>query len=100
MLKVDSEGKVTISTGGVCSLGCKHCYTLTSQFVHQPHMTPGQALEQLDKLNSSFSVICISGDTDSFEVKDEGLELLERVCSTHPKADVMFTTRLVPSDRT
>ena len=93
----DGNGKVTISLGGKCTLGCKHCYTNTNSFVCQPEVTPLEAIAELSKYDeNSFSTICISGDTDFLLKATKGIELLRLILNHYCKHSVMFTTRLIP----
>jgi len=94
-LKVDEFGKVTVSLGGVCKLWCKHCYITARQFEHPKLRSVDSVIAELHEVRDLFKVICISGDTDCFLDEVAGLELIERVCSSFPTADVMFTSRLV-----
>jgi hypothetical protein len=96
-LKVDEFGKVTVSLGGVCKLWCKHCYITARQFQHPTQRSVESVVAELREQEESFSVVCISGDTDCFLNEATGVELIERVCSSFPVVDVMFTSRLVPS---
>src|SRR5262249_23918203 len=94
---VDQFGKVTVSLGGVCTLGCRHCYTMTSQFKHAAVATGAQVVAELKRLDG-FSLICVSGDTDCFLEEDAGVDLLERIVQEFgTSTDLMFTTRMVPS---
>jgi hypothetical protein len=97
MFKVDQWGKITISLGGICSLGCKHCYTMTKAFNHQPAMTPASVILRMKEIRVPFSTICISGDTDCFLDPIQGLELIEMIVDNYHSESIMFTTRLVPS---
>ena len=97
MFKVDEYGKVTISLGGVCTLGCKHCYTTTKAFKHQLAMSSSNVMTRLQNMNVNFTTICISGDTDCFLDPDAGLDLIEKIVSAYTLETIMFTTRLIPS---
>jgi len=98
MLVVDEFGKVTVSLGGVCTLGCRHCYTMTSSFRHARPRSVAEVVKELGELETPFNTICVSGDTDCFLDEDQGVDLVERVAEEFGHADVLFTTRLVPSD--
>jgi len=96
ILKVDSEGKITISLGGKCTLNCKHCYTNTSSFVHQPQISPKTASKLLQDCDAEFSTICVSGDIDCFLDPELGIELLTNIVENFETQNIMFTTRLIP----
>ncbi len=99
MLRVDSFRKVTVSLGGVCTLACHHCYTMTRVFIHEPSRSVGDVLDELSGLPEPYRIICVSGDTDCFIEASAGLELLRRLIECHSDAVVMFTTRLIPPER-
>lgn len=94
---VDPHGKVTVSLGGRCPLACRHCYTMTPQFVHSPPRDVDDVIRALSLCKTPFNTICVSGDTDCFIDESQGLELLRRLVE-HFDDTIMFTTRLVPSD--
>lgn len=96
--KVDRFAKVTISLGGKCPLRCRHCYTTSTQFRHEPKRSVNQVISELNSLDKSFSTICISGDTEPFLEPDVGLELIHEVAQSFSWTDIMFTTRLVLQD--
>ena len=102
MLIADSNGKITISLGGRCTLGCRHCYTNTCGFVPQPIKSPVEAFEELQRysnvVSGRISVICISGDIDCFLNPNNGITLLELVIENFKEETIMFTTRLVLSN--
>lgn len=94
---VDQHGKVTVSLGGRCPLSCRHCYTVTTQFVHPPTRTAADIVAGLSVLpEGTFNVICVSGDTDCFIDAELGTDLLSVLCESFPRVAIMFTTRLVP----
>lgn len=99
MFYIDSEKKITVSLGGKCSLGCKHCYTNCSAFLHQDKITVKELIKDLGCIDSNtFTTICISGDVDTFLNPYEGLELIALLAEIYRKKTIMFTTRLVPND--
>ena len=100
MLLIDNNGKITISLGGKCPLGCKHCYTNTSSFVYQPIMSPKDVIEELSRYDEKdITTICVSGDTDCFIDASKGLELLSLIVRNYFTQNIMFTTRLVPNSQ-
>ncbi len=96
--RVDAYGKVTVSLGGKCPLACRHCYTMTSSFVHDAYMSTEDVLRSLQALSDPFTTVCVSGDTDPFIDPQLGLELIQGIAMAFPSIDVMFTTRLIPTD--
>lgn len=96
--RVDDFGKVTVSLGGICPLACRHCYTMTSSFKHDPEMTIVEVVEDLRLVRDPFATICVSGDTDPFLDAAAGLLLIQTLASEFPHANIMFTTRQVPNN--
>jgi len=94
---IDVYKKVTVSLGGKCTLGCKHCYTNTRSFSHALKITPEIVIDKLLEEKGNFSTICISGDTDVFINQAEGLALLKNVVQQFTNETIMFTTRIIPS---
>jgi DNA repair photolyase len=93
---VDEFHKVTVSLGGRCPVGCRHCYTMTPQFIPEPSRRPTDVVNELLTLPEPFSIVCVSGDTDCFLDPEAGLQLIQLIAETFRESDVMFTTRLVP----
>ncbi|MBZ5503862.1 MAG: radical SAM protein [Acidobacteriia bacterium] len=96
MFTVDEFGKITISLGGVCSLGCKHCYITSKDFRHQPDLQIAEVVETVAQFKE-LRCICVSGDTDPLLRPEESVSLMEQLARLYPKVPVTFTTRLVPS---
>ena len=99
MFTVDKRGKVTISLGGVCSLGCKHCYVNSKDFEHQPGRDVDQVVQHVRGMQG-VKCICVSGDIDPLLAPEENLSLLRQLAHDFTPVPVMFTTRLVPSEET
>jgi hypothetical protein len=97
-LFVDSFRKITVSLGGVCTLGCKHCYTNTRHFRHQKERSINSLVDDLHRIGSpQFDTICVSGDTDPLLNERDGLQLIKALTEEFVSQSIMFTTRLVPS---
>ena len=99
-LVVDQFGKVTVSLGGRCPIGCRHCYTMTRQFVASEGRTPDEVVAALRRRRGDFSIICLSGDTDPFVDETSAIELLDLMSQEFTDCDIEFTTRMVPSATT
>lgn len=96
---VDSTGKVTVSLGGSCRLRCTHCYITTPQFRFTRNLTVTEVMEAL-LCAEGFSTVCISGDVDPFLKEKDFCALLERIVFEIRPRNIMFTSRLSPSDAT
>lgn len=96
MIQIDDYKKITVSLGGICKLGCAHCYTNTGYFMHQKQLSSDEILKILKSRKGNFTTICISGDTDSFLDPYKGLELIQKIVKNFVTENIMFTTRLVP----
>jgi hypothetical protein len=96
---VDQFGKVTVSLGGRCPVGCRHCYVNARSFSPDPKRSVSETVEVLRRLSRPFTVVCLSGDVDCFLRPQRAIELLDAVAREFPKVDVIFTTRLVPPHR-
>lgn len=97
MFIVDEFGKATISLGGVCRLGCGHCYTMTRAFKHAPSWSVNDVMEWVHNHLHNIQIACVSGDTDPFLREQESIHLLRRLVDECPAIAIMFTTRLLPS---
>ena len=97
---LDSFGKVMISFGGVCTLGCKHCYTMTKSFSHAPRQSVQDCIEQLLSIEKPFSHICVSGDTDPLLDQEAFRELIFEIHKILPEKTITYTSRLIPDSET
>jgi len=97
------DGRAMVSLGPLspkkyCTFSCPFCY-VHADFSSYESFTPSQIFDWLNsKESSSFDIVYVSGDTDSFAPPRtlEGLELLE--CLIKLKKDILFTTRMVFND--
>ena len=96
MFVVDKEGKITVSLGGVCALGCKHCYITSKDFRHQPRLQVDYVVDEVARFEG-LKCICVSGDTDPLLEPEANVLLMEKLASLYKTVPIMFTTRLVPS---
>lgn len=96
MIQIDENKKITVSFGGTCKLGCAHCYTNTTNFVHQEVLSVDNIIDILNSERGKFSTICISGDTDCFLEPFKSLELIKEIIKNFFDVNIMFTTRLIP----
>lgn len=83
-----------LSSKRFCSYSCAFCY-VHSSFTKYPVWSIDEIVSWLRKHRSEYSIIYISGDTDSFAKPRtaDGLELLRRLVELN--CDVLFTTRAV-----
>lgn len=86
-----------ISKKRYCSYSCPFCY-VDAGFLSYATMTIAETVEWLQSHKDEFSIIYVSGDTDSFAPPrmDKGVELLEALSEF--EVDLLFTTRAVFRD--
>lgn len=85
------------STSRYCPFRCRFCY-VQGPFPKYASASVPEVTAWLDDRRGAFSIIYVSGDTDSFAPPrtSEGLDLLEALA--HQFVDVLFTTRHVFSE--
>lgn len=96
--RVDQWRKLTVSLGGRCPLQCRHCYVTAPQFGIDRKRTVEETMEIVRVHLPEVSIVCVSGDVDCFIQERNGIDLIEQLVDELDAVDVMYTTRIVPSD--
>jgi hypothetical protein len=97
-----AAGRAMVSLGPLspkrfCTYACAHCY-VHAGFTKYPHLSIHQIIDYLRIHRSSYDIVYVSGDTDSFSKPrtGEGIALLKEIAELG--CDVLFTTRAPLTD--
>ena len=82
-----------------CTYRCPFCYVNSSAYPGYENLTIDRISEWLTRHRSSYDIVYISGDTDSFAPprEEKGTELVE--AAAQQRCDVLFTTRAPLSEK-
>ncbi|MDO8480215.1 MAG: radical SAM protein [Nanoarchaeota archaeon] len=89
------KGRVIVSTGGRCPVGCQYCYTYSPSFVGFPEREPGQVVADLRANAGKFQLVQLGYDTELFlpGKVDSTLQLMRGIAGMGK--DISFATRMV-----
>ncbi len=92
------KGRIVVSTGRPCPIGCSYCYTYSDDFVSFPRKTPEQIVSDLSTFANRIDLVQLGCDTELFLHQDEAIELIKGIAGLD--RDVSFATKMCLSDRT